>query len=273
MDSKIKTLIVGCGGLGSEIAKLVKNTNLTVMDYDTVEISNLNRQFFYLKEDIGSPKAEALSRKLNCKYINKRIEDLDPSYLSSFDVVFSCIDNVKGRMDLNYLFFQALNNSVSTEYPLLVDCGVEGFKGHVKIVSKNRPCLYCIKDLYRLEESPYLCTLKGMKQQVNKENRNQILKSIVFKKKETADKNKVFSEIVEEFNDIAPQDLKASMEEVKSLFEEILPNICTMNSICSSLAFLSIFSSNHDFIYIDSDENISIQRIKLEKDPNCFVCK
>lgn len=50
--SKVKILIIGCGGLGSNIAVLLVRCgvkNLTIIDFDKVDISNLNRQnYFFL---------------------------------------------------------------------------------------------------------------------------------------------------------------------------------------------------------------------------------
>lgn len=65
---KKKVLILGCGGIGSHVA-----WNLTVMgvgtiyllDFDIVELSNLNRQILYDTTDIGKKKTDVLKEKLN----------------------------------------------------------------------------------------------------------------------------------------------------------------------------------------------------------------
>lgn len=66
--------IAGCGGLGSNVAMALARAGvgkLVIADFDSVVLSNLNRQFFFV-EDIGKPKAEALAR--NLKKINPYIE-------------------------------------------------------------------------------------------------------------------------------------------------------------------------------------------------------
>jgi len=58
--------IAGCGGLGSNAAMLLVRAGiggLVLVDFDRVEISNLNRQFFF-QQDIGKPKVAALAEHL-----------------------------------------------------------------------------------------------------------------------------------------------------------------------------------------------------------------
>ncbi len=58
--------VVGCGGIGSNIAPLLVRSGvrrLLLVDFDVVECSNLNRQL-YLPEDIGSPKVSVLASHL-----------------------------------------------------------------------------------------------------------------------------------------------------------------------------------------------------------------
>lgn len=61
-----KVAVVGCGGLGSNIAMELTRAgigSLHLIDFDRVELSNLNRQQYFL-EDVGSYKVEALAKYL-----------------------------------------------------------------------------------------------------------------------------------------------------------------------------------------------------------------
>ena len=100
----VKVGIAGAGGLGSNCAcNLVRSgfKKLTIVDFDVVEPSNLNRQFYFL-DQIGMPKVEVL--KNNLLRINPALE-LDmiqeqiagknaDSFFSNCDVIVEAFDKV-----------------------------------------------------------------------------------------------------------------------------------------------------------------------------------
>lgn len=60
-------LLLGCGGIGNLVAATLATAGvgeLTLVDADHVELSNLTRQFLFTEADIGLPKAEVLAREL-----------------------------------------------------------------------------------------------------------------------------------------------------------------------------------------------------------------
>ena len=62
-----KVLVIGCGALGSMVAMQLAGAGvgyLGIADYDNIEVSNLQRQFFFLSSQAGKPKAVILSEKI-----------------------------------------------------------------------------------------------------------------------------------------------------------------------------------------------------------------
>ena len=92
---KSNVLILGCGGLGTHIAwNLVTMGvgNLTLVDGDNVEVSNLNRQILYTVDDVGVKKVHALKRQL-CKIVSEaNIETID-TYISSKKELEDIVNN------------------------------------------------------------------------------------------------------------------------------------------------------------------------------------
>jgi sulfur carrier protein ThiS adenylyltransferase len=72
--ARARVAIAGCGGLGSNAAVALTRSgvgSLILVDFDRVEPSNLNRQYFF-QSDLGEPKVHALARHLRA--INPAIQ-------------------------------------------------------------------------------------------------------------------------------------------------------------------------------------------------------
>ena len=106
-------LIVGLGGVGSFAAEFLVRSgigNLTIVDGDTVDITNINRQLPALNSTIGKNKTDVVAErildinpKINLKKIN---EFLEPEQMEEiltqekFDYVLDCIDSLSPKLAL-----------------------------------------------------------------------------------------------------------------------------------------------------------------------------
>src|SRR3989338_2321186 len=74
-----KLLMIGAGGIGCELLEnfiLVGFSRITVVDMDTIDVSNLNRQFLFRREHVGRPKAEIV-----CEAMREVRPDAELSWL------------------------------------------------------------------------------------------------------------------------------------------------------------------------------------------------
>jgi len=114
---QVKVGIAGAGGLGSNCAQYLVRSgfkHFRIVDFDRVELSNLNRQFFFLNQ-VGQPKVEALKKNLaainpdlNIEVLQVKIEAGNVRALfSDCEVVIEALD----RPEYKKLVVEAYLNS------------------------------------------------------------------------------------------------------------------------------------------------------------------
>jgi sulfur carrier protein ThiS adenylyltransferase len=115
LTNKSKIVIVGCGGLGSNVASYLARygfVNIIVIDFDVVSASNLNRQFYFY-DQIGHSKVDALkenllriSNNINVINIPKKINSSNiDDYLCDAEIILECVDDADvKKMIVNYAF-------------------------------------------------------------------------------------------------------------------------------------------------------------------------
>jgi molybdopterin/thiamine biosynthesis adenylyltransferase len=141
-------LIAGVGGLGSPVAIYLACAGvgkLTVVDWDVVELSNLNRQILHGEADIGEQKVISDARKL--EKLNSTVEvnshavkitaENFSGLLQGVDLVMDCMDNMATRFILN-------EGCVKAGIPL-IHGGIYGMTGEITtIIPGQTPCFECI---------------------------------------------------------------------------------------------------------------------------------
>ena len=147
-----KVAIVGLGGLGSNVALWLARLGvgqLLLYDFDKVELSNLNRQYYFL-EDVGQYKAIALLRHLKavnpygnyCSEVVRLTEDNLPELLSEAHIVCEALDKPEAKA--------LLVNGVLESFPdkyLVSASGLAGFASSASMqVRQVTPRFYLCGD-------------------------------------------------------------------------------------------------------------------------------
>ncbi|CAL8139232.1 unnamed protein product [Orchesella dallaii] len=174
-SSIVRVLIVGAGGLGCELLKnlsLLGVKQLHVIDMDTIDISNLNRQFLFRMTDVGSSKSETASKFINGRVQGAqvvahhcKIQDKDSEFYRSFHVIVCGLDSIVARRWLNSMVCSLVeyneDGSVKEETLIpIIDGGTEGFKGNARVIMPTMsPCIECTLDLYPPQVNFPLCTI------------------------------------------------------------------------------------------------------------------
>ena len=188
----VKVLVVGAGGIGCELVKnLVRRMHalnacqptatpgcaqvltgfedITMVDLDTIDYSNLNRQFLFRAKHVGRSKAEVAresvlefphSEKLTIEAAHGNIKspEFTFDFFKTFDIVLNGLDNVDARRYVNRMCLAA-------GVPL-VESGTEGYIGQARAIIKGDDtgfkgfkCYEC--DPPRKTESYPICTIRN----------------------------------------------------------------------------------------------------------------
>jgi len=147
--SRSRVLCVGAGGIVSQIAPTLVRKGIggiTLLDPDIVELSNLNRQRFYIK-DVGNNKALALAENLQAECIIAteirgvpfRLEEAIAHGIDlSCDVAICGVDNNPARVAASR-YFRAQGVPV-----IFTAVSGDGDHGYVFVQEKKGPCIACL---------------------------------------------------------------------------------------------------------------------------------
>ncbi len=143
-------LVIGAGGLGSPVALYLATAGvgaLTIVDDDSVDLTNLQRQIVHNVERIGQPKAESAAQTLRAINPEVRVHALREradaqrllALVAQADVVVDCSDNFATR--------HAVNAACVAHAKPLVSGAAIGFDGQVSVYDTRdpaQPCYACL---------------------------------------------------------------------------------------------------------------------------------
>lgn len=143
-----KVLVIGAGGLGSPVLLYLAAAGvgtLGIADFDTVGLSNLNRQILHFTEDIGQKKAASAAVKLTklnpdirvITHTGRITIDNIESIIQAYDLVIDATDNFPAR----YLVSDACYFAKKP----VIEGAVLGFEGILMtIIPGTSPCYRCL---------------------------------------------------------------------------------------------------------------------------------
>lgn len=105
-------LVAGVGGVGGYVCEMLARSGigaLTIVDFDVVSLSNINRQIIALSSTVGRSKVEVMKERIsqinpncrvNAKFAKISSENVDEIFSEKFDFVVDAIDNFEGKISL-----------------------------------------------------------------------------------------------------------------------------------------------------------------------------
>lgn len=154
-----KVLVVGAGGIGCELLKTLVLTgfnDIEIIDLDTIDVSNLNRQFLFQKQHVGKSKANVAREsaiefnpkaKIKAYHDSITSPDYDVNFFQKFAVVLNALDNRVARNHVNRMCLAA-------GVPL-VESGTAGYLGQVTVIQKGET------ECYECQPKPHQKTYPG----------------------------------------------------------------------------------------------------------------
>ena len=153
-----KVLIIGMGGLGCPLLTYLASSgvsNIGIVDYDKVELSNLNRQILFNTSDIGKYKVNLAKSKIKKIYNKIKIKTFKikiskkniEKIIKNFDIICDGTDNFNTR----YL----INDYCKKNKKILISAAISRFEGHLFKFNfkKKGSCFRCFMPEKPIEEN------------------------------------------------------------------------------------------------------------------------
>ncbi|HIE4543335.1 TPA: molybdopterin-synthase adenylyltransferase MoeB [Providencia rettgeri] len=148
-----KVLVIGLGGLGCAATQYLAAAgvgHLTLVDFDTVSLSNLQRQVLHRDATIDMPKVDsaktqlaAINPHIQIDTVNAQLDDVQlDELITHHDVILDCTDNVAIREQLNRL-------CLPHKKPLVSGAAIR-MEGQLSVFTyeESTPCYHCLSRLF-----------------------------------------------------------------------------------------------------------------------------
>ncbi|WEW58859.1 NEDD8 activating enzyme [Emydomyces testavorans] len=290
-----KILVIGAGGLGCEMLKnlaLSGFKDIHVIDMDTIDISNLNRQFLFRQADVGKPKAEVAAAFVEKRvkgvkitpYVGK-IQDKDEDYYMQFRMIVCGLDSIEARRWINATLVGMVDPENPESLKPLIDGGTEGLRGQARVVLPTlTSCFECQLDMYAPRAAVPLCTIATIPRQPEHciEWAHQIAwaehrKGEDFDGDDLEHVTWIYQTALERATQFSIPGVTFSM--AQGVVKNIIPAIASTNAViaaaCTSEALKIATSCNpflENYMTYAGDEGVYTYTFASEQKPDCPVC-
>ncbi|TPX21285.1 hypothetical protein DIZ76_015241 [Coccidioides immitis] len=295
MSALASSKVLGAGGLGCEILKnlaLSGFKDIHVIDMDTIDISNLNRQFLFRQDDVGKPKAEVAAAFVQKRvkgvritpYVGK-IQDKDEDYYMQFKIVVCGLDSIEARRWINSTLVGMVDPENPESLKPLIDGGTEGFKGQARVILPTlTSCIECQLDMHAPRPAIPLCTIATIPRQPQHciEWAHQIAwgekrKGEEFDGDDLEHVSWIYQTAVERAKQFSIPGVTFSM--TQGVVKNIIPAIASTNAViaaaCTSEALKIATSCNpflENYMMYAGEEGVYTYTFASEQKPDCPVC-
>lgn len=160
-----RVLIIGLGGLGSPVAMYLAAAgvgHLTLVDFDAVDLTNLQRQIVHTTARIGMNKAASAAQSLRELNPGVKIETIEKlldtdelvAQVKSATVVVDCTDNFQTRFAINAA-------CVAAKVPLVSGAAIR-LEGQVAVFDARAETSPCYRCLYEEDSDDLTCAANGV---------------------------------------------------------------------------------------------------------------
>jgi len=298
-----KILVIGAGGLGCELLKnlaLMGFREISVIDMDTIDLSNLNRQFLFRQKDVGRSKAEVAAEFINkripgCRVTphNCKIQDFDESFYRGFHLVVCGLDSIVARRWINGMLLSMLDYDEDgqmdrTTLIPLIDGGTEGFKGNARVILPGMTaCVDCTLDLFPPQINFPLCTIAHTPRLPEHcieyvrlllwQKENPFGDDVVIDGDDPSHISWIYEKSLERAAQYGIQGITYRL--TQGVVKNIIPAVASTNAVIAAACSTEVFKLatsccnplNNYVIFNDAD-GIYTYVYEQEKNPNCLAC-
>lgn len=278
---------------------------------DTIDISNLNRQFLFRHADIGKPKAEVAAAFVEKRvqgvkitpYVGK-IQDKDEDYYMQFKIIICGLDSIEARRWINATLIGMVDPDDMESLKPLIDGGTEGeyfdifpvvgpsrliirigFKGQARVILPTlSSCIECQLDMHAPRRAVPLCTIATIPRQPQHciEWAHQIAwqdkrKDDTFDSDDMEHISWVYNTAVERAEQFHIHGVTFQM--TQGVVKNIIPAIASTNAVIAASTTSEVLKVAtgcnpylENYMMYAGEEGVYTYTFEAEKKPDCPVC-